>query len=187
MIERYFSVGPNDWNFINSLPTANVSPFMFTFSAIALFLPKKIRGYVFSLISLLSFGMLMACELSIITYIIRNYTFHYFIFLDFVIHILMSLVGIYFGITNISKLDKKSCLIASSIIYVVAIIMLILNLIFATSFFGLNLYGNHSIYNVVLVQSGILSAIIYFTGLTLVLLLGFLYQKLLRKLKKTDK
>ena len=45
--------GFGDWNFQNTLPVANVSPFMFTSMLYLLFLPKKLRKYVFLLISLL--------------------------------------------------------------------------------------------------------------------------------------
>ena len=66
--------------------------------------------------------------------------------------------------------------------------MIILNLIFDTSFFGLSLRGKHSIYNMVLVSNSFLSAFIYFTGLAIVLAISFVLQKiLLRVLKKEDK
>ena len=61
----------------------------------------------------------------------------------------------------------------------VAVIMLILNLIFKTSFFGLSMYGNHNIYTIVICESSIISAIIYFEGLTILLGLGSLYLKVI--------
>ena len=42
----YKSVGINDWNFQNTLPTANVSPFTFTIIFVNLFLPQKISKYI---------------------------------------------------------------------------------------------------------------------------------------------
>ena len=66
----------------------------------------------------------------------------------------------------------------------VAIVMMVLNVIFDKSFFGLSLNGKHNIYNCVLVQNSYLSAAIYFTGLVGVLMLGYFYHKLLNLKKK---
>jgi hypothetical protein len=60
--------------------------------------------------------------------------------------------------------------------------MLVLNAIFKTAFFWLSLYGAHSIYNVVICKSSILSAILYFMGLMFVLLFGYFYQKFLEEI-----
>ena len=43
------------------------------------------------------------------------------------------------------------------------------------------MYGNHSIYNIVLVDNGIVNAIIYFVGAVIVLSIGFIYQRILNK------
>ena len=59
--------------------------------------------------------------------------------------------------------------------------MLILNTVFDKAFFGLSLNGKHNIYNMVLTDSSLLSAVIYFLGLLLVLFLGFFYSKLMKK------
>ena len=108
----------------------------------------------------------------------RNYKFHLTIFCDTLAHFLLSLFGIYLIKTKQIELTKKMVTISSLFIVVVAIIMLILNLIFKTSFFGLNLYGNHNIYNMVLVKNKYLSTLIYFVGLNLVLIIGYFYQKI---------
>ena len=68
--------GPKDWNFLNTLPTANVSPFMFALLPLRFVWPKKIRKYHDTLITLLSLGMLLAAVISIIFNIARNYAFH---------------------------------------------------------------------------------------------------------------
>ena len=46
----YYDVGVNDWNFKNTLPTANVSPFMFNITLVVWILPKAIRKYFMTLI-----------------------------------------------------------------------------------------------------------------------------------------
>lgn len=43
VVKVFFDVGFNDWNFQNTLPTANVSPFMFFTLPLYYVLPKKIK------------------------------------------------------------------------------------------------------------------------------------------------
>lgn len=52
VVKVFVDVGFNDWNFQNTLPTANVSPFMFFTLPLYYFLPKKIKKYYLLLISL---------------------------------------------------------------------------------------------------------------------------------------
>ena len=179
VLKVYFDVGASDWNFQNTLPTANVSPFMFCTTPIYFILPKKAKEYYLLLISLLSVGMFLSGTLGCVYYASINYKFHPHFLLDFSAHFAMFLWGIYIIKSNQAELKLKKCLISGSIIFGVAIIMLILNAIFDTTFFGLNLNGKHNIYNNVLVSNSYLSALIYFSGLMAVLLLGFLFNKLL--------
>ena len=48
VITIYRSVGFHDWNFQNTLPTANVSPFMFTLAPLTYLFPKSIRKHISS-------------------------------------------------------------------------------------------------------------------------------------------
>ncbi len=57
VIRMLTNVGVKDWNFQNTLPTANVSPFMFNIVFISLFLPKKVKKVIYTLVCLLSFGI----------------------------------------------------------------------------------------------------------------------------------
>jgi hypothetical protein len=175
----YFDVGVKDWNFLNTLPTANVSPFMFFFSPFILFSPKKIRKYLFTLISLLSVGMALSTIVGCLGNCVANYKIHVHFIADCIAHILLSLWGIYLIKTKQTSISKKNCLVASAVIFGVALTMMGLNLLFDTAFFGLSLRGKHNIYNNVLVSSSYLSAFLYFLGLGIVLLLGFALQKLL--------
>lgn len=179
VLYMYNKVGLNDWNFLNVLPTANVSPFMFFGVVVIFFIPDCIKKYVNTLISFLSLGMFCAGMINLIFNAIRDYNFYLNFVLDSLIHMLFSLYGIYLFKTRQVCVEKYKQVISGLIIIVVAVIMLILNLIFKTSFFGLSLYGDHNIYNVVLCKSSVLSAIVYFSGLMLVLIFGFIYQKLL--------
>ena len=181
VLKIYFDVGFYDWNFQNTLPVANVSPFMFATLPVFYILPKKIKKYHMSLISLLSVGMLLANAFNCIYFASINYAFHYHFLFDYLAHLTLSLWGIYFIKSNQLKVEKKEALIGSSIIIIVAIIMLILNVVFDTSFFGLSLTGKHNIYNNVIVSNSYLSALIYFAGLSIVLLLGYVLIKIISR------
>ena len=175
----YLQNGLYDWNFHNTLPTANVSPFMFCICPIYLLLPQKVRKYFGNLISLLCAGMLLSPLISCVHFFIINYKFHSQFLLDYAAHLSLSLFGIYLVQSKQVEMKNKDSVIGGSIIISVAITMLIINLIFDTSFFGLSLCGKHNIYNQVIVDNSYLSALIYFIGLSSVLFLGFFFNKLI--------
>ncbi len=172
---------PTRWNFFNTLPFANVSPFMFSVMPILLILPKKFREHVYLLISLLTVGMLLSTVFGCIGNTIRNYKFHFHFTLDYLSHFALSAFGIYLIRTKQVTFNLKNAIISSSIIFIVATVMLVLNIIFDTAFFGLSLNGKHNIYNIVLVSNSYLSALIYYFGLAFVLFLGFILCKILSK------
>ena len=175
------SAGVDDWNFKNTLPTANVSPFTFFLCPLCLVLPKRIGKYFMTTIALLSVGMLLSGSVTCIFNYMRDYTFYLTFFLDVFEHLTLSLFGVYLVYSDKASLEKKDVLIGGGLIVGVAAAMLIVNLIFHTSFFGLSLYGEHNIYNAVLCESGIISAALYFAGLIGVLTLGYLYHTALKK------
>lgn len=184
VVKIFLDVGYNDWNFQNTLPFANVSPFIFSTIPIVLFAPKKIRKHLYLLISLLSVGMLLSIAVDCIHFASIGYKFHYHFLLNYLSHFLISLWGIYLIKSKQVSLNIKNSLISSSIIISVAILMIILNCIFNTTFFGLSLNGNHSIYNNIIVSNSYLSALIYFLGLITVLVLGYIFNKIINKKEK---
>ena len=179
VIYMYYDVGIDDWNFKNTLPTANVSPFMFCLSSIILIMPKAIRKHLFTLVALLSLAMAMAGLGGAIGYVMRDYAFHWHIALDCAAHVFISLWGVYLVKSSQVELTRKSAFRGGAIIVCVAGLMLVHNLIFDTAFFGLSLSGKHNIYNNVFFESGIVSALVYFLGLCGLLCLGYYYQKVL--------
>lgn len=187
IIRVYISVGFDDWNFKNTLPIANVSPFMFTAVVVMHLLPRKIKKHCYLLICLLSVGMVLSAVFSCLYNAVINYSFHWHFLCDYLAHVLLSLWGVYLIKSSQVELNKKNAIISGAIIVGVAVFMLLLNVIFDTAFFGLSLNGKHSIYNVVLVKNSYLSAFLYFFGLLIVLVMGYVYSRLLsRKNKKTD-
>ena len=180
-ITVYRDVGFYDWNFQNTLPVANVSPFMFTLTPFVFLLPKAVKKHFMLLISLLSVGMLLSGVFGCIYNAARHYKFHLHFIYDYIAHFALSLLGVYLVKSKQVVLSKRGALISSSIIVGAATVMMVLNVIFDTAFFGLSLNGKHNIYNNVLVEDSYLSALIYYAGLCLVLLLGFTYSKLFCK------
>ena len=180
----YSDVGFYDWNFQNTLPMANVSPFMFSVMPLTWILPKGARKYLYLLISLLSVGMLFSAISSSLYNAIIGYKFHWHFMLDYVAHLILSAWGIYLVKSGQVILCKRDCLISGSLIVGVAFVMMMLNVMLDTAFFGLSLSGKHNIYNNVIVDSSALSALIYFVGLVVVLLLGYGFNKILSKTYK---
>ena len=180
----YYDVGPEDWNFKNTLPTANVSPFMFCLTPIILVMPKAIRKYLMILVVLLSLGMVVAGLGGALGFVARNYKFHWHITMDCFAHILLSLWGVYLLKSGQVELTPKKAIRAGAIIVSVALVMLVLNLIYHKAFFGLSLYGEHNIYNIRFFENGVVSAIAYFLGLCFVLCAGYFYQKVLNLKRK---
>ena len=181
VIRVYHSVGFYDWNFQNTLPTANVSPFMFTLVGFILLIPTRIRKHLYLLISLLSVGMLLSSVFGCIYNASINYKFHLHFLSDYFAHIALSLWGVYLVKSRQVELTKKNVIASSGIMIGVAFTMLTLNVIFDTAFFGLSLNGKHNIYNNVLTKSSYLSALLYFFGLICVLGMGYGYSYLLSR------
>ena len=178
VLSIYRKVGANDWNFRNTLPVANVSPFMFCTVPLALVLPERVRQWFRRLITLLSVGMFFAPVFSCIYFASIHYAFHPFFLLDYFAHFSLFLWGIYLVRSEQVTLCVREDVIGGSIIVAVALIMLILNVILDTAFFGLSLNGKHNIYNMVLVPYSALSAVIYFFGLIGVLFIGYFFRKI---------
>ena len=180
----YLDVGFEDWNFQNAMPYANVSPFMFAVSPLFLLLPKRVRKHCLNLISLLTIGMIISPLISIIHNVVINYKYHASFLLDYVPHLIFSIWGIYIIQSKQVVLNIKSSTISGSIIMCVALLMMILNVIFDQSFFGLSLNGKHSIYNQKIVSNSYVSALVYFLGLLIIMIMGYLFHYFVIKINK---
>lgn len=114
---------------------------------------------------------------------IIDYKFHIHFTYDYVSHFALSLFGVYIIRSGQVILNTKNVLTSASLIFGAATLMMILNVIFDTSFFGLSLNGKHNIYNNVLVDNSYLSALLYFLGLGVVVALGYAYSRMMSKAK----
>ena len=177
----YQDVGVADWNFQNTLPMANVSPFMFSLMPLLLILPKKIKEQFHTLIALLTVGMLLSATLGCISNAVIRYKFHPHFLLYYGAHFVLSAFGVYLVKSGQVKLTWKNCLSGGVWLYGAAGCMLVLNVVLDQAFFGLSLNGRHNIYNRVLVENSYLSALIYFVGLGVVMVLGAVFCKILNR------
>ncbi len=162
--------------FQNALPIANISPFVFFTLPLALLPPFK--KVLFPLITFLSVGMIFSIEISNIRFIESNTSYNFALTLDGLAHVGYTLFGIYLVVSHQVRLNLRSFLLGGVSILSVVAAILVLNYILHTSFFGLNLYGEHSIYELVICSSSILSATIYILGLIFFLILGYVFQLL---------
>ena len=83
VLKVYFDVGFYDWNFQNTLPVANVSPFMFTSVLLMHLFPSKIKKHLYLLISLLSVGMFLSTVFGCVYNAAINYKFHLHFLCDY--------------------------------------------------------------------------------------------------------
>ncbi len=183
LLIQLLTQGSNSKAFIDTLPTSNISPFVFSTLPLCL-LNKKLQNLIFPLAVFLSVGMLCSVEISHYRFIHDKLSYNFALSLDGLNHILYVIFGIYLITTNQVKLNLKTFLSVCGTILSVVGLMIVLNIVFQTSFFGLNFYGKHQIYNIVVCSSGIMSAVIYVTGLLLFLILGYLFQLLNLTLNK---
>ena len=135
---------------------------------------EKIRNYAYSTIAFLCVGMLFAMYISPE----HSYLFSYnteasFLYTsEALCHMLCSLFGIYLVLSNQVKADIKHWL--RSMIFLLPIITfgIILNYIFHLKNFGMDPYGNASIYMIDIFGSFPATLIAYYFGVVLVLVTG---------------
>lgn len=175
------SVGFKDWNFLNALPPANVSPFSFTMCLFTLVLPKKIKGVIFRVFSFLVVGMFFAAIITDVLWIMDHKVYHFFRCLDSLSHLCISLFGIYLVLTKQVEVNVKSFIKGFITMFSVVAVMIILNVTCGTAFFGLAFDGRHNIYSMVLTKSPYLSAFLYMTGLAAVLVSSYFVELFVTK------
>ncbi|MGI6377927.1 MAG: hypothetical protein ACOX0I_02535 [Bacilli bacterium] len=169
------------WNFNNVLPTSNISSLMFTMVFVVLFLPKIIKKHFYLLMTMLSFTMIVAGIGSPIWYMFFD-RYYPFFSIEWITHFTMAFFGIYLLLTKRIEITVKNCLKALMIIYMIVAIMIVLNIIFGTSFFGLAFNGEHHIYRHIIIPNPYLSALVYITGVTFFLVTGYFFLKFIKKI-----
>ncbi|MBE6535982.1 MAG: hypothetical protein E7677_05095 [Ruminococcaceae bacterium] len=154
----------------------NISPFICTVILVTPFLHKKIRDFAYCAIAFLAFGMFLALYISpaaeYFSSLRQNTPFVYIS--EAACHLVMALYGFYLILVGRVKLNLKSFLKAIAFIYSAVIFGVFLNWCFHLSNFGMNMYGNYSIYFLDIFGSFTATFIAYLVGIFATILLGFL-------------
>lgn len=184
IIYQYKHCGPDDWNFKNTLPLANMSPLMFTLSLVALLPIKKIKNVIHPLYCLLYVGMVGSALASCIFFAVNASHCNFYVAMNSVSHVAIALYAIYLLVTKQVVFDKKTLIRSISVIYGIVVIVIVLNLIFKTDFFGLTFTEKYNIYGTQIIKNPYLSAVVYFVCLNIVIFSSYFLSKLIDKKAK---
>ncbi len=154
----------------------NVSPYICTIIPLTLVLSDKVKPYAYSAIAFLGFGMFLAMFISPE----HSYLFNYAEDAKFIhvteaaCHLVMSLYGFYLVLSDKVALTLKN--LVKSIIFMFSTVGfgVFLNAVFHTKNFGMDMYGDYSIYFLDIFGSFTATFIAYLFGIFAVLCLGFL-------------
>lgn len=152
----------------------NISPFIMTLIPLTVFLSPRVKEYCNSAIAFLWLGMFLALMISPQ----HAYIFSYRIEASFVYaseaacHLIASLYGVYLIISGQVKCDFRSWRRSIVCMYSVIGFGLFLNYFFHTDHFGMDPYGDYTIYMIDIFGSFGATLAAYLLGVLLVLTLG---------------
>ena len=138
----------------------NISPFTFTLIPLICLLKDKVKEYAFCAIAFLHFGMLCAVMVSPEQAYLFNFTAE------------ADMLGIYLVLTRQVKPCFKSWLKSLLFMYSVITFGVLLNFAFHRSYFGMNPYGNYSIYFLDVFHNFGTTLFVYYLGVLVVLTFG---------------
>ena len=148
-------------------PLSKMSPFIFATVFFINFAPKTIKKYYYTILSTLILAMAGVGIFAALVDGLMN-DMDYFViwmYFDSFSHISIALLGLWLVISNQITYERKMLLKCLMTLYSFLMILVIINIIFRTNFFGLSVYGEHNIYGIV-IDPWILSFAVYFAGLT---------------------
>ena len=154
----------------------NISPFICTIILLTPFMKEKIRDFTYAAIALLSFGMFVALFVSPeVEYVVNFHQSAKLIHVtEAACHCVMGLYGFYLVLSGRVQVCAKTY--RRSLIFTYSVIGygLFLNYFFHRSFFGMNMYGDHSIYFMDLFGSFEVTLLAYLFGVFFTLTAGYL-------------
>lgn len=164
----------------------NISPFIFTLIPFTYIMKDKVKEFAFSAIACLWLGMFIAMYVSPeYAYLFGfNHEANFLYTSEAVCHMLTSLFGIYLIVTGQVRVEIKTPLKAVVFMYLVIGFGVFLNFVFHKSHFGMDPYGDYSIYMIDIFGSFEATFIAYLIGVFLVLLLGMQAGSLVEKISK---
>lgn len=154
----------------------NISPFICTIILLTPFMSEKIKDFAYCAIAFLGFGMFLALYISpgASYFMSHNYTATFMHISEAVCHLAMSLYGFYLILSNKVTLSWQS--LAKSIVFIYTAIGfgVFLNWCFHLANFGMNMYGDYSIYFLDIFGSFEATFVAYLVGVLAVIAMGFL-------------
>ena len=165
----------------------NISPFICTIILLTPFMKEKIRDFTYAAIALLSFGMFVALFVSPeVEYVVNFHQSAKLIHVtEAACHCIMGLYGFYLVLSGKVKLNAKTYRRSLIFIYSVIGYGLFLNFFFHRSYFGMNMYGDYSIYFMDLFGSFGVTLIAYLFGVFFTLTAGYLVCMALDRLSRS--
>ena len=162
----------------------NISPFTFTIIPLLYLAKDKVKDYAFCAIAFLHFGMLCAVMVSPEQAYLFNFKAEADVLYtaDAFCHMIASLFGIYLVLTKQVKPSFKSWLKSIVFMYSVITFGVIINYVFHRSNFGMNPYGDYSIYFLDVFHNFGTTLLVYYLGVLVVLTFGMQTSYFLLKL-----
>ncbi len=162
----------------------NISPLTCLIVALTPLFSDKVRSYAYSAIAFLNFGLFAAMFISpehaylfsFYEEAVPHYTG------EALCHMVCSLFGIYLILTNQVKTDFEAWIKSIKFIYPIIFSGVLFNLIFHQRLFGMDPYGDYSIYMIDIFGSFWATFVAYLLGVLLVLTLGLQVGHLLDRL-----
>ena len=170
-------------------PLSKMSPFIFATVFFVNFAPSIIKKHYYTILSTLIIAMTFVGIFASLADGIMN-DMNYFVvwmYFDSFSHIAIALLGLWLILSGQITFERKTLFISLGILYSFLFLLIVVNLIFKTHFFGFSVYGDHDIYGIV-INPWILSFVAYFVGLTALVVSGwFLAKAIARKRPKITK
>ena len=164
----------------------NISPLMFTLIPLTYFMKDSVKDYCFSAIAFLSFGMFCAMMISPEHAYLFNFNEEasFLYTSEAACHMLCAVFGIYLVMSNQVKPNFRQWI--KSIVFMYSIISfgVVLNFVFHKRFFGMDPYGEYSIYFLDIFGSFATTLIAYYLGVMVVLTIGMQMCYLMDKISK---
>ena len=155
----------------------NISPFICTVILITPFMSEKIKDFAYCAIAFLSFGMLLALYISpgASYFMSHNHTASFMHISEAACHLVMALYGFYLILIEKVKLTWENFGKAIVFVYMSIGFGVFLNWCFHLSNFGMDMYGDYSIYFLDIFGTFEITFIAYLAGMLGTLTLGFLF------------
>ena len=154
----------------------NVSPFICTVILFTPFLNEKIKEFAHCAIAFLGFGMLLALYISpgASYFLDHNHTATFMHISEAACHLVMALYGFYLILVGKVKLTWENFGKSTVFVYTSIGFGVFLNWCFHLANFGMNMYGDYSIYFLDIFGSFEVTFVAYLIGVLGTLILGFL-------------